>query len=46
MEGSMLGPSSTDCEKSFHRTGIPTANMLQKGRAAAVGLLVQIQPAA
>jgi radical SAM protein with 4Fe4S-binding SPASM domain len=46
MEGSMLGPSSTDCEKSFHRTGIPTANMLRKGQAAAVGLLVQIQPVA
>jgi radical SAM protein with 4Fe4S-binding SPASM domain len=46
MEGSMRGPSSTDCEKSFHRTGIPTANMLRKGRAVAAGLLVQIQPVA
>jgi radical SAM protein with 4Fe4S-binding SPASM domain len=31
MEGSMRGPSSVDCEKSFIRTNIPTANMLQRG---------------
>ena len=41
MEGNMYGPSSADCEKSFVRTGIPSANMLR--RAAG---LVQIQPAA
>ena len=34
MEGSMRGPSTADCEKSFYRTGIPTANMLQIGRAS------------
>jgi AdoMet-dependent heme synthase len=27
MEGSMYGPSSADCEKSFVRTGIPSAGM-------------------
>jgi AdoMet-dependent heme synthase len=27
MEGNMRGPSSADCEKSFARTGIPSANM-------------------
>jgi radical SAM protein with 4Fe4S-binding SPASM domain len=35
MEGSMRGPSSQDCEKSFARTGIPSANMLAKKRAGA-----------
>jgi hypothetical protein len=30
MEGSMRGPSSLDCEKSFARTGIPSANMIAK----------------
>lgn len=34
MEGNMRGPSSQDCEKSFARTGIPSANMLAKKRAA------------
>jgi AdoMet-dependent heme synthase len=28
MEGNMRGPSTADCEKSFVRTGIPSANML------------------
>ena len=28
MEGDMRGPSIQDCEKSYARTGIPTANML------------------
>lgn len=44
MEGNMRGPSSADCEKSFQRTGIPSANML-RGTAAQTGHLVQIQPA-
>ena len=44
MEGSMRGPSSSDCEKSFHRTGIPSANMLRKAAAAASGPLIQIAP--
>jgi AdoMet-dependent heme synthase len=43
MEGSMLGPSSQDCEKSFARTGVPSANMLLKKRSAAN--LIQIQAA-
>src|SRR5581483_7657963 len=46
MEGSMLGPSSADCEKSFHRTGIPSANMLRKSRLGNAGPLVQIQVSA
>ena len=41
MEGNMRGPSSADCEKSFAKTGIPSANMLAKKRAAAN--LVQIR---
>jgi AdoMet-dependent heme synthase len=35
LEGSMRGPSSQDCEKSFIRTGVPSANMLAKKRAGA-----------
>jgi MoaA/NifB/PqqE/SkfB family radical SAM enzyme len=30
MEGNMRGPSSADCEKSFARTGIWSANMIKK----------------
>ena len=30
MEGNMRGPSTADCEKSFARTGVPSANMLRK----------------
>jgi AdoMet-dependent heme synthase len=41
MEGNMRGPSSQDCEKSFARTGVPSANMLLKKRSAAN--LIQIQ---
>jgi hypothetical protein len=41
MEGNMLGPSSQDCEKSFAKTGIPSANMLLKNRVRAN--LVQIR---
>jgi len=41
MEGNMRGPSSQDCEKSFARTGVPSANMLAKKRTAAN--LVQIR---
>jgi AdoMet-dependent heme synthase len=43
MEGNMRGPSSQDCEKSFARTGVPSANMLLKKRSAAN--LIQIQMA-
>jgi len=41
MEGNMRGPSSQDCEKSFARTGVPSANMLAKKRVPAN--LVQIR---
>src|SRR6266536_5634173 len=41
MEGNMRGPSTADCEKSFARTGIPSANMLAK-MTSTLGL-VQIQ---
>lgn len=41
MEGNMRGPSSQDCEKSFARTGVPSANMLARKHAAAN--LVQIR---
>lgn len=34
MEGNMRGPSSADCEKSFAKTGVSSANMLAKKRAA------------
>ena len=34
MEGNMRGPSTQDCEKSFARTGIPSANMLAKAAGA------------
>jgi radical SAM protein with 4Fe4S-binding SPASM domain len=42
MEGNMHGPSSQDCEKSFARTGIPSANMILKNAARANPTLVQI----
>ncbi len=44
MEGSMRGPSSADCEKSFQRTGIVTANMLASRRSPHPQPLIQIQP--
>ena len=43
MEGSMRGPSTADCEKSFQRTGIPSANMLRRALAGATTPLIQIQ---
>jgi radical SAM protein with 4Fe4S-binding SPASM domain len=45
MEGNMRGPSTADCEKSYYRTGVPSANMLRQddGKARG-GPLVQIQP--
>jgi len=41
MEGNMRGPSIQDCEKSFARTGVPSANLLSKKQRTAN--LVQIQ---
>ena len=43
LEGNMRGPSSQDCEKSFARTGIPSANLLAKKDKAPPSRLVQIQ---
>jgi len=43
MEGNMRGPSSADCEKSYQRTGIPSANMLTRSAMGGTGALVQIQ---
>jgi AdoMet-dependent heme synthase len=45
MEGNMRGPSTADCEKSFRRTGIPSANMLKRA-SGSVTSLVQIRPQA
>lgn len=42
MEGNMRGPSSQDCEKSFARTGIPSANMRLKDARRTLHGLVQI----
>jgi radical SAM protein with 4Fe4S-binding SPASM domain len=48
VEGNMRGPSTADCEKSFYRTGIPTANMLQQGlsKPRTTAQLIQILPIA
>jgi AdoMet-dependent heme synthase len=46
MEGNMRGPSSQDCEKSFARTGIPSANMLAKKPASRNLVQIRIMPAA
>jgi AdoMet-dependent heme synthase len=45
MEGNMRGPSSQDCEKSFARTGLPSANMLAKRRAAPNLVQIRAVPA-
>ncbi len=42
MEGNMRGPSSQDCEKSFARSGILSANMLAKNASRTTPALVQI----
>jgi radical SAM protein with 4Fe4S-binding SPASM domain len=46
VEGNMRGPSAADCEKSFQRTGIASANMRIGTRARSAGPLIQIQAAA
>jgi AdoMet-dependent heme synthase len=46
MEGNMRGPSSVDCEKSFLRTGIPSAGMMARAagtRSTSASSLIQIQ---
>jgi radical SAM protein with 4Fe4S-binding SPASM domain len=35
MEGDMRGPSTADCEKSYVRTGVPSANMMRMNAAVA-----------
>ncbi|HUO16308.1 MAG TPA: radical SAM protein [Verrucomicrobiae bacterium] len=45
MEGNMRGPSSQDCEKSFARTGIPSANMIAKKRGGANLVQIRTLPA-
>jgi radical SAM protein with 4Fe4S-binding SPASM domain len=42
-EGNMRGPSIQDCEKSYARTGIVTANMLRRQERGETVKLVQIQ---
>jgi hypothetical protein len=44
MEGSLRGPSTADCEKSFARTGIPSANMILKAEAAGSPSVWQTKP--
>ena len=39
MEGNMRGPSTLDCEKSFARTGILSANMIQRMQAGDPSLI-------
>ena len=43
VEGNMRGPSTADCEKSFQRTGIASANMLIRALADSATRLIQIQ---
>jgi hypothetical protein len=43
MEGNMRGPSTADCEKSYARTGIPSANLVAKKEGRSAPRLVQIQ---
>jgi AdoMet-dependent heme synthase len=45
MEGNMRGPSTQDCEKSFARTGIPSANLLSKKPTVPGLIQIQMQPA-
>lgn len=46
MEGNMRGASSQDCEKSFARTGVPSANMLLKKRASQSLVQIRVSPSA
>ena len=48
VEGNMRGPSTADCEKSFYRTGVPTANMLKQGlsKPRTTAQLIQIRAVA
>jgi AdoMet-dependent heme synthase len=46
MEGNMRGPSPLDCERSFARTGVPSANMLSKKRMPANLVQIRTLPSA
>lgn len=45
MEGDFRGPSSVDCQKSYVRTGVPSAGMMEgvSGRSRSHASLVQIR---
>jgi len=45
MEGNMRGPSTQDCEKSYARTGIPSAILMSKQSSISLSSLIQIQVA-
>jgi AdoMet-dependent heme synthase len=45
MEGNMRGPSTQDCEKSYARTGVSSANMLSKRRPAPNLIQIRALPA-
>jgi len=45
MEGNMRGPSTQDCEKSFARTGIPSANLQSKKPSVKNLIQIRMQPA-
>ena len=45
MEGNMRGPSSQDCEKSFARSGVASANMLAQKRVAPNLVQIRAVPA-
>jgi radical SAM protein with 4Fe4S-binding SPASM domain len=44
MEGNMRGPSTQDCEKSFARTGIPSANLLSRKPSGPPLVQIQMSP--
>jgi len=47
MEGDMRGPSTADCQQSFAKTGVPSANMLMRShQPVSSPQLVQIRAAA
>jgi AdoMet-dependent heme synthase len=43
LEGNMRGPSTADCERSYARTGVPSANLLARKDQPSPARLVQIQ---
>lgn len=45
MEGNMRGPSTADCEKSYLRTGVPSANMRLRAQSAQAAPIARRAPA-